>query len=153
MFIQFKQQATRPRGPRYPKGGTRGGPGIENSSTESRFSALWKGVQNPYSSVPSRPVPPTFQPVNPTQIRRLKLTGARPKGGRPSIGPTLRRVFAGVCSRTRTTHSRVDVVSNAPLNDHHEEPAKCLGSHCAMQRRSGIEPVDAPQRCRVTPRA
>jgi hypothetical protein len=30
-----------------------------------------QGLQNPYSSVRSRPAPPTFQPVNPTQIKGL----------------------------------------------------------------------------------
>ncbi len=40
-----------------------------------------QGLQNPYSSVRSRPAPPTFQPVNPTQIKGLSRL-AHPSFGR-----------------------------------------------------------------------
>jgi hypothetical protein len=68
-------EIARPRGLRYPKGGPRGGPRFENSSTVSRFSALWKGLQSPYSSVRSRPAPPAFQR---TSSRRRTASGRHP---------------------------------------------------------------------------
>jgi hypothetical protein len=43
------------------------------------FQCALEGCAKPLFVVPSRPVPPTFQPVNPTQIKRLKLTGVASK--------------------------------------------------------------------------
>jgi hypothetical protein len=50
----------------------------------SLFQCHGRGLQNPYSSVRFRPAPPTFRPVNPTQIKGLSRLS------HPSFG----RVFA-----------------------------------------------------------